>query len=83
MALTLTTSNFLKPTLDRGQVHRPQPTTRHQHVCLDKGHDSKAVRKFLKRRHYQPHVKSRGAEEVERKTIPRFKARRWVVERTH
>jgi transposase len=75
---------LLKATFDSIPIHRPQPTPhRHQHVCLDKGYDSKDVRKFLKRRHYQPHVKSRGQEEVERKKNPRFKARRWVVERTH
>lgn len=75
---------LLKATFDSAPIYRPQPTRRrHQHVCLDKGYDSKDVRKFLKRRHYQPHVKSRGQEEAERKKNPRFKARRWVVERTH
>jgi transposase len=74
---------LLKATFDSVPIHRPQPTTRRQNVCLDKGYDSKAVRQFLKRRHYQSHVKSRGTEEIERKKNPRFKARRWVVERTH
>jgi putative transposase len=75
---------LLKATFDSAPIHRPQPTPRrHQHVCLDKGYDSKGVRKFLKHRHYQPHVTSRGQEEVQRKKNPRFKARRWVVERTH
>jgi len=74
---------LLKATFDSMPIHRPQPTTRYQHVCLDKGYDSKDVRKFLIRRHYKPHVKSRGTEEAQRKKNPRFKARRWVVERTH
>ena len=74
---------LLKETFDSVPVHRPQPTTRHQHVCLDKGYDSKDVRKFLIRRHYKPHVKSRGKEAEQKKRNPRFKARRWVVERTH
>lgn len=75
---------LLKATLDSVPIHRPQPTPyRHQHVCLDKGYDSKDVRQFLKRRHYRPHVKSRGQEESQRKKNKRFKARRWVVERTH
>ena len=75
---------LLKATLDSVPVHRPQPMPRrHQHVCLDKGYDSKDVRQFLQRRHYRPHVKSRGQEEAERKKNSRFKARRWVVERTH
>ena len=74
---------LLQTTFDNLPVRRPQPTTRKQHVCLDKGYDSKDVRKFLKRRHYEPHVKSRGQEVEQRKKNPRFKARRWVVERTH
>lgn len=75
---------LLQATFDSLPVKRPQPTRRkNQHVCLDKGYDSQGVRKFLRRRHYRPHVKSRGQEEAERKANPRFKARRWVVERTH
>ena len=75
---------LLQATFDSVPVKRPQPTSRkHQHVCLDKGYDSQDVRKFLQRRHYRPHVKSRGQEQAERKRNPRFKARRWVVERTH
>lgn len=75
---------LLQSTFDSVPVKRPQPTTRkRQHVCLDKGYDSQEVRTFLRRRHYQGHVKSRGQEEAQRKSNPRFKARRWVVERTH
>lgn len=29
------------------------------------------------------HVKARGEEEAERAAIPGYRARRWVVERTH
>lgn len=75
---------LLQATFDSVPVTRPQPTARrHQHVCLDKGYDSAEVRRFLKRRHYRPQVKSRGQEESLRKKNPRFQARRWVVERTH
>lgn len=75
---------LLKATFDSVPIKRPQPTgRRHQHVCLDKGYDSQDVRQFLTRRHYRPHVKSRGQEASQRKKNPRFKARRWVVERTH
>jgi len=75
---------LLQATFDSVPIRRPQPTShRHQHVCLDKGYDSKDVRRFLRRRYYQPHVKSRGQEQAQKKSNPRFKARRWVVERTH
>jgi transposase len=75
---------LLQATFDSIPIQRPQPSPhRHQHVCLDKGYDSQDVRHFLRRRHYRPHVKSRGQEEKQRKANPRYKARRWVVERTH
>jgi putative transposase len=75
---------LLQATFDSVPVARPQPTAiRRQHVYLDKGYHSQDVQRFLKRRHYQPHVKSRGQEQQQRKKNPRFKARRWVVERTH
>jgi hypothetical protein len=32
---------------------------------------------------YQPHIKRRREEAREKQTEPRFKARRWVVGRTH
>jgi putative transposase len=74
---------LLKANFDSTPIHRLQPKLRHQHVCLDKGYDSQHVRLFLRRRHYQPHVKSRGQEVEQKKKNPRAKARRWVVDRTH
>ena len=75
---------LLQSTLDSVPIYRPQPTPRrHQKVSLDKGYDSQEVRRFLERRHYQPHVKSRGQEASQRRKNKRFRARRWVVERTH
>ena len=73
---------LLQATFDSIPIRRPQPTTRLQHVYLDKAYDSKNVRQFLQRRHYKPNVKSRGDEAKKKKKNPRFKARRWVVERT-
>jgi len=32
---------------------------------------------------YQPHVRSRGQERLEKEIIAGYRARRWVVERTH
>jgi transposase len=32
---------------------------------------------------YTAHIKARGVEEAERKATPGYRARRWVVERTH
>jgi putative transposase len=41
------------------------------------------VYKDLLTRHDQPHVRSRGEEKQAKELIPDFRARRWVVERTH
>jgi putative transposase len=71
------------PTLDSIPVHRPQPgPRRRQHVCADKAYDSDDFRRTLTRRHYVPHIKSRGEEQSEHRRNPHAKARRWVNERT-
>jgi transposase len=41
------------------------------------------VRELVEEWGYTAHIKSRGEEEAERRSIPGFRARRWVVERTH
>jgi len=37
----------------------------------------------MKKRHYVPHVRQRGEEPQAKKRNPRYRAKRWVVERTH
>lgn len=59
---------------------RPDAGTE-QHLCLDKGYDFDDTRREIRRRHYVPHVRSRGEEH--RRCRRGHKARRWVVERTH
>lgn len=71
------------PTLDNIPVHRWQPRPYHrQHLCADKAYQSAEFRRRLLRRHYIPHIKSRGEEVQQRRTRPHAKARRWVNERT-
>jgi len=73
-----------RATLDSVVVQRPSPKQApHQHLCCDKGYDYPELRRSAVRRRYVAHIKSRGQEEQERKRNPRFKARRWVVERTN
>jgi putative transposase len=75
---------LLEATLDSIPVKRPKPARRKkQHLCLDKGYDSEKARHTLRRRHYTPHIKHRGDEAHDLKTKPGYRARRWVVERTH
>ena len=65
-------------------IRRPRPTRRRrQHCCADKGYDYPEVRELLKHWGYTAHIKSRGEEEQERKQVPGYRARRWVVEPTH
>lgn len=54
-----------------------------QHMCLDRGYDAEWIRERLSELGYCEHIKSRGQEESERQVIPGYRARRWVVERTH
>jgi putative transposase len=75
---------LLQGTLNSKPIRRAKPTKRkQQHLCLDKGYDSKDARHYLRQRHYVPHIKSRGEEAHDLKTKSGYRARRWVVERTH
>jgi len=89
LATTLSGANrhdmkMFGPTLNAIVVPRPSPKSKpRQHLCCDKGYDYPELRRSAARRGYVAHIKSRGQEEQERKANPRFKARRWVVERTN
>ena len=75
---------LVQETLESIPVERPQPTQEApQHLCADKGYDYADVRQLLSDWGYTVHIKSRGQERQERKQIPGYRARRWVVERTH
>jgi putative transposase len=54
-----------------------------QNMCLDKGYDYDEVRGLLKDFSYTAHIRARGEEAQAIKRAAGFKARRWVVERTH
>lgn len=65
-------------------VKRPKPTKRKpQGMCLDKGYDYDSVRDLVKEFGYTAYIKARGEEAQAIKRQAGFKARRWVVERTH
>ncbi len=75
---------LLCATLDGLVIARPVSTQEHpQHLCLDAGYDYPLVRLLVRARGYQEHIRSRGEEQAEKATIPGYRARRWVVERTH
>ena len=75
---------LVRETLDSIPVARPAPRPRApQHFCADKGYDYPDVRELVEEYGYTVHIKSRGQEERARKKNPKYRARRWVVERTH
>lgn len=75
---------MVQATLESVPVQRPQPTRkRPQGICLDKGYDSQQVRELVKAFGYTAYIKARGEEARAIKRQAGFKARRWVVERTH
>jgi putative transposase len=73
-----------EPTLASVVVERPHPSPEHpQNICLDKGYDYPQVRELAEGYGYTVHIRTRGEETAARREIPGYRARRWVVERTH
>ena len=73
-----------RATLEGLVIPRPEPTPeRPQHLCLDKGYDYDEIRELAKEFQYTAHIRARGEEAQAIKREAGFKARRWVVERTH
>jgi len=63
--------------------------TQQQHICLDKDYDYPEVYELLEEYGYTMHICKRGEDynnsykKKRRRRIPKYRARRWVVERTH
>ena len=75
---------LVQDTIKSIPVTRPHPTKRNpQGMCLDNGYDSREVRETLITFGYTAHIRARGEEAQAIKRDAQFKARRWVVERTH
>ena len=65
-------------------VKRPRPTCEApQGLCLDKGYDYNEVRAIVAAFGFTAHIRVRGEEAQAIKREAGFRARRWVVERTH
>jgi len=77
-------SKLVKATLQSIPVKRPKANKQNpQGMCLDKGYDYDSVRDLVREFGYTAHIKARGEEAQAIKRQAGFKARRWVVERTH
>jgi putative transposase len=59
------------------------PAEVEQNLCLDKGYDYDEVYALVREFGYTAHIRPRDEEATLIKRDARFKARRWVVERTH
>lgn len=75
---------LLRSTLESIVIARPDVSPEQpQGLCLDKGYDYPDVYALLDQYGLIPHVRSRGEEKKQLDSDAGFRARRWVVERTH
>jgi putative transposase len=73
-----------RETLESIPVARPAPTPEQpQGMCLEKGDDFDEVRELLAEFRFTAHIRARGEEAQAITREAGYKARRWVVERTH
>jgi transposase len=73
-----------RATIDSIPIERPEPTEASpQGMCLDKGYDYDEIRDLLAEFGFTAHIRARAEEAKAIKQEAGFKARRWVVERTH
>jgi putative transposase len=75
---------MIKETLTSIPIQRPTATPEKlQGMCLDKGYDFDEVREPLVEFGFTAHIRVRRGEAQAIKHEAGYKARRWVVERTH
>ena len=73
-----------RATLASIPIDRPAPTSEDpQGLCLDKGYDYPEVYALLDEFGFTAHIRARGEEAQAIKREAGYRARRWVVERTH
>ena len=73
-----------RETLESIPVARPAPTPEPpQGMCLEKGYAVDEVRELLAELRFTAHIRARGEEAQAITREAGYKARRWVVERTH
>ena len=75
---------LVKTTLRSVTIPRPRATeSEPRNMCMDKGYDYPDTRELVRKWGYAAHIKARCEEAREKRTLPGYRARRWVVERTH
>jgi len=73
---------LVKRTLDAITIERPSHKVI-QNICMDKAYDFPDIRELVDNYGYTAHIRRRGEEIIRIKEVPGYRARRWVVERTH
>jgi putative transposase len=75
---------LLRSTLESIVIARPDiSAAAPQGICLDKGYDYPEVYELVGEYGLSPQIRSRGEEKQALEREAGFRARRWVVERTH
>ena len=68
---------LLEATLDAVVVERPEPTEESpQHLCLDKGYDTRMAEEVVAKHSYVPHIRRVAERESLRRREPRSAIRR-------
>ncbi len=77
-------SKLVRDTLESIPIRRPRPKRyRRQNLCLDNAYNTPSVRELLEEFGFTAHIRGRREEALAISKQARFRARRWVVERTH
>ena len=75
---------LVEATLKAMVIERPEPREENpQNMSMDKGYDYPEVRELVAAWGYTAHIRARGKEATAKEKIPGYRARHWVVERTH
>lgn len=75
---------LVEATLESIPIHRDLPEAgEEQGLCLDKGYDYDDIRELVAEFAFTAHIRARGEEAQAIKQEAGYRARRWVVERTH
>lgn len=74
---------LVERTLQSIPIRRPDPVRVEQNFCADKGYDYDGVRETVDEWGYTAHIARVKSTPDKRRRVPGYRARRWVVERTH
>lgn len=74
---------LVERTLEAQQLVPVDLAGKQRHLCADKGYDYEEVRQILQAWGYVAHIPPRDERQLMIQEIPEYRARRWVVERSH